>query len=63
MVTGRYFWPLLQLCLALSLFKLEKVLYLLQAAAYPFTWLARWLDGFSAETIIFIALAITILLT
>lgn len=41
----------------------QKVLYLLQAAAYPLTWLARWVDGISAETIIFVAIAATVLLT
>lgn len=41
----------------------EKGLYLLQAAAYPLTWLAQWLDSFSAETIIFAAIVITVLLT
>ena len=39
-----------------------KVLYLLQTAAYPFTWLAHWLPSVSAATIVFLSFGLTLIL-
>lgn len=40
-----------------------RLLYFAQAAAYPFTWLARWLRGWPAPTLILFGLGLTLALT